>query len=144
MKIRMLLQYKKIIVISGFAGFTLLGITAAKPNPEQKPVYKNLKVLSKNISDDDMDYVMESFSVNLGVNCLFCHPGKMNGTKYTFDYVTDQLQNKRVARDMLLMTMKLNKKYFNSPITGLVNTRGRIWCKTCHQGSPVPILPRVK
>lgn len=132
------------MVLAGLASLTLLGISAAKPAREEKPVYKNLKVLSKNISDDDMDYVMESFSVNLGVNCLFCHPGKMNGTKYTFDYVTDQLQNKRVARDMLLMTMKLNKKYFNSPMTGLVNTRGRIWCKTCHQGSPVPILPRVK
>jgi hypothetical protein len=144
MKIRMPLQYKKIIALSGLAGFTLLGIIAAKRDPAEKPRYKNLKVLSREISDDDMDYVMETFSVNLGVNCLFCHPGKMNGTKYSFDFVTDQLQNKRVARNMLSMTLKLNNKYFNSKMTGLMTTRGMIWCKTCHQGNPVPILPPVK
>ena len=36
-----------------------------------------------------MDYVMETFSVNLGTNCLFCHPGKQNGTEFKFDYVTE-------------------------------------------------------
>ncbi len=140
----MLLPSKKITVLSGLTGFVLLGILAAKPFQQEKPVYKNLKVLSKNISDDDMDYVMETFSVNLGTNCLFCHPGKQNGTEYKFDYVTDELRNKRIARDMLRMTMKLNKKYFNIRLTGLMNTRGRVWCKTCHQGNPVPILPPLR
>jgi hypothetical protein len=140
----MFLPNKKIIVLSGLTGFVLFGIIAGKPPREEKPVYKNLHILSKNISDDDMDYVMESFSVNLGTNCLFCHPGKQNGTEYTFDYVTDELRNKRIARDMLSMTMKLNKKYFNIKLTGLMNTRGRVWCKTCHQGSPVPLLPPQK
>jgi hypothetical protein len=121
-----------------------LGILAAKPAQADESQYKNLKVLSKNISDDDMDFVMETFGVNLGANCLFCHPGKQTGTEFSIDYVTDKLQNKRIARDMLKMTMKLNKKYFNTTLTGLMNTRGKIWCKTCHQGSPVPILPPAK
>jgi Photosynthetic reaction centre cytochrome C subunit len=136
----MILPYKKIIALSGLAGFTLLGILAAKPPQEKKHEYKNLQVLSKNISDEDMDYVMESFSANLGSNCLFCHPGKQNGSEFSIDYATDILQNKRIARDMLRMTMKLNKKYFNTKLTGLMNTRGKVWCKTCHRGSPVPIL----
>lgn len=140
----MFLPFKKIIVLSGFFGFTLLGILAAKPAQEDKPKYKNLKVLSKDISDEDMDFVMQSFSVNLGANCLFCHPGKQDGTEFSIDYVTDVLQNKRIARDMLKMTMKLNKKYFNSPLTGLMNTRGKVWCKTCHMGNPVPILQPMK
>jgi hypothetical protein len=140
----MFLPYKKFIVLSCLAGLSLLGVLAAKPPQDDKPEYKNLKVLSKNISEGDMDYVMESFSVNLGANCLFCHPGKQEGSEFSIDYVTDVLQNKRVARDMLKMTMKLNKKYFNTPMTGLMNTRGKIWCKTCHQGSPVPILPPAK
>jgi len=140
----MFLPNKKIIVLSGLTGFVLFGILAAKPPQEEKPIYKNLHVLSKNISDDDMDYVMETFSVNLGTNCLFCHPGKKNGTEYKFDYVSDELRNKRIARDMLRMTMKLNKKYFNIKLTGLMNTRGRVWCKTCHQGNPVPLLPPQK
>jgi hypothetical protein len=138
------LPYKKIIVLFCLAGFSLMGILAAKPHQADKPEYKNLKVLSKNISDDDMDFVMQSFSVNLGANCLFCHPGKQTGTEFSIDYVTDVLQNKRIARDMLKMTIKLNKKYFNTTLTGLMNTRGKIWCKTCHQGSPVPLLPHAK
>jgi hypothetical protein len=140
----MFIPYKKIIALSGIAGFSLLGILAAKPPQEDKPEYKNLKVLSKKISDEDMDFVMQSFSVNLGANCLFCHPGKQTGSEFSIDYVTDVLQNKRVARDMLKMTMKLNKKYFNIKQTGRMETRGMIWCKTCHQGSPVPLLPSLK
>jgi hypothetical protein len=140
----MFLPYKKIIVLFCLTGFSLLGILAAKPPQADKPQYKNLKILSKNISDDDMDFVMQSFSVNLGANCLFCHPGKQTGTEFSIDYVTDVLQNKRIARDMLKMTIKLNKKYFNTTLTGLMNTRGKIWCKTCHQGSPVPLLPPAK
>jgi hypothetical protein len=132
------------MVLSGLAGFTLFGIPAARPPEEEKPVYKNLKVLSKKISDRDMDYVMESFNNELGVTCVFCHLATRDGYKFTIDYVTDTLENKRIARDMLRMTMKLNKKYFNTILTGIMTTRGRIWCKTCHQGIPVPILPLPK
>jgi hypothetical protein len=132
------------MVLSGLAGFTILGIIAAKPPQEQKPVYKNLKVLSKNISEEDMEEVMESFNAGLGANCLFCHPGRQNGTEYIINYVTDSLMNKRVARDMLRMTIKLNNKYFNSRMSGMMNTKGRIWCKTCHQRRPVPMLPPAK
>jgi hypothetical protein len=135
----MTLPYKKITVLSIIAGFTLLGILAAKPAQEEKSRYRNLKVLSKSITEADMEYVMETFSVNLGANCLFCHPGKQNGAEFSIDNVTDQLQNKKVARDMLRMTMKLNKKYFNINMTGRMTVRGRIWCKTCHQGKPIPI-----
>lgn len=135
---------KKMIVLSGLAACLLLGMLAARPPEEEKPVYKNLKVLSKKISDRDMDYVMESFGVQLGVNCLFCHPSTQIGYQFTIDYVTDKLENKRIARNMLRMTMRLNKKYFNIKLNRAMTTRGRIWCKTCHYGKPVPILPLPK
>jgi hypothetical protein len=137
----MFLPYKKIIALASITGFSLLGLLAAKPPTDEKPKYKNLQILSQKISDEDMDYVMESFSVNLGSNCLFCHPGKQEGPEFSIDYVTDVLQNKRVARDMLRMTFMLNKKYFDIKMTGKMNTRGKVWCKTCHMGSPVPLLP---
>lgn len=136
----MLLPWKKIVVISALTGFTLLGIIAARPPEEEKEVYTNLQVLSKKISDKDMDYVMESFNVHLGVNCMFCHVHYSKGIEFSFDYASDSLENKRIARDMLRMTMKLNKKYFNTKLNGLMQTRGRIWCRTCHQGKPVPIF----
>jgi hypothetical protein len=134
------LPYKKMLVLSGLTAFTMLGIIAAKVPREERLVYKNLQVLSKNITDENMDYVMGSFNSGLGANCLFCHPGRQNGTEFSINYVTDSLRNKRVAREMLRMTMRLNKKYFNTKLTGLMETRGKIWCKTCHRSNPVPIL----
>ena len=138
----MLISGKKIIALCGLSGFVLLGIIAARPPEKEEPVYKNLQVLSKKISDKNMDFVMESFGVQLGVNCLFCHPGRKNGNEFTIDYATNELQNKRIAREMLRMTMKLNKKYFNIKLTGTMITRGRIWCKTCHRGLAIPLLPQ--
>jgi hypothetical protein len=136
-------SYKKFFVLSVLTIFSLLGILAATPPQEENPEYRNLQVLSKKISDRDMDFVMQSFSVNLGANCLFCHPGKQNGSEFSIDYATDVLQNKRVAREMLKMTLKLNNKYFDTKLTSRMTTRGKIWCKTCHQGSPVPLLPNI-
>jgi hypothetical protein len=136
----MFLHDKKIKAISLLGCITLIGIFAAKPPQDKETEYKNLKILSKNISEKDMDYVMESFGVNLGVNCMFCHVSHTKGYEFSFDYASDSMLNKRVARDMLVMTMKLNKKYFNTKLTGLMTTRGRVWCKTCHQGRPVPMF----
>ena len=83
-----------------------------------------------------MDYVMESINADLGVNCMFCHVHYEKGYEYSFDYASDSLRNKRIAREMLRMTIKLNRKYFNNKLTGLMTTRSRFWCKTCHQGKP--------
>jgi hypothetical protein len=135
-------SHNKILALGSVSLFVLFGMMAAKPPQEEKPEYKNLQVLSKNISDNDMDFVMESFSTNLGVNCMFCHVHYEKGLVYSFDYASDSLRNKRIARDMLKMTMKLNKKYFNTKLNSLMTTRSRFWCKTCHQGKPVPIFTR--
>ena len=140
----MFMPYKKIIALTALTGLSLLGILSAKPPINETPKYQNLQVLSQKISDEDMDYVMESFSVNLGANCLFCHPGKQTGSEFSIDYVTDALQNKRVARDMLKMTFMINRKYFHISMTGKMKIRGKVWCKTCHRGSPVPLLPLTK
>ena len=135
-------SHNKILALGSVSLFVLFGMMAAKPPQEEKPEYKNLQVLSKNISDNDMDFVMESFSTNLGVNCMFCHVHYEKGLAYSFDYASDSLRNKRIARDMLKMTMKLNKKYFNTKLNSRMTTRSRFWCKTCHQGKPVPIFTR--
>jgi len=135
-------SHNKILALGSVSLFVLFGMMAAKPPQEEKPEYKNLQVLSKNISDNDMDFVMESFSTNLGVNCMFCHVHYEKGLVYSFDYASDSLRNKRIARDMLKMTMKLNKKYFNTKLNSRMTTRSRFWCKTCHQGKPVPIFTR--
>jgi len=131
---------KKILVGFILSSMTLAGILATKPPERQKETYTNLKVLSKNISDENMDFVMEGFNMQLGVRCVFCHVSKEVNHEFSIDYASDSLMNKRIARDMLRMTMKLNKKYFNTRMNGTMTVRGTIWCKTCHRGKPVPIL----
>src|SRR5450432_4789409 len=99
----MVFHYKKLTAISFLAGSTLCGIIAAKPPQQEKEKYKNLKVLSYNISEKDMDYVMEGFNAYLGVTCTFCHPYIKNGYDYYNDFVSDEFRNKRIARDMMRM-----------------------------------------
>jgi hypothetical protein len=131
---------RKVIVGLILSSVVFTGILATKPPREEKPVYKNLKVLSKDISEENMDLIMEGFNVQLGVRCIFCHVHKEEGYIYTIDDASDSLLNKRIARDMMRMTMKLNKKYFNVKLNGRMTTQPRIWCKTCHRGKPIPIL----
>ncbi|MDP9040738.1 MAG: c-type cytochrome [Bacteroidota bacterium] len=136
----MVISYKKLIVSFLLVFVLFSGILATKPPQKQKPVYSNLKVLSKNISDEKLDLVMESFNIQLGVNCMFCHIHKEKGYEFTFDYASDSMMNKRIARDMLRMTFKLNKKYFNIKLTGNMSIPGKITCLTCHKGKPVPLF----
>jgi hypothetical protein len=43
--------------------------------PKQQEAFKakNLKVLPKNISKEDLDKVMDGFKASLGVRCNYCH-----------------------------------------------------------------------
>jgi len=83
--------------------------------------YKNLQVLPKNISSDELKSTMKSISTALGVQCSFCH----NMTAMDAD--TDK---KKKAVNMLRMTNDINTKY----LTGTA----KVMCITCHRGRPVP------
>ena len=43
---------------------------------EAAPEHKNLLVLDKNISKDELKKTMEGFAAQLGVKCVFCHTGE--------------------------------------------------------------------
>ena len=58
----------KIIVIAGMSVFVMLAVAAIQA-PQQKE--RNLKVLPKDISDQKLDSIMESYNVALGVTCEF-------------------------------------------------------------------------
>ena len=78
------------------------------------PGYKNLKILPKNITAQQIDSVMEHFSKSLGVTCKFCHVG--DEATDNWDFASDENKHKLVAREMMTMTDKINDKYFD--ITG--------------------------
>ncbi len=74
------------------------------------PEFKNLQILSKDISEHDLDSVMHHFSQSLGVHCDFCHAKNEDGKKMNF--VSDAKPEKNIARKMMLMAIDINKNYF--------------------------------
>jgi hypothetical protein len=84
-------------------------------------VFKNIQVL-KDMPADQLDRVMQIFTGALGVKCSFCHvPGQ---------WEKDDKEEKRTAREMIKMTMALNKTYFDNHL--------EVSCATCHGGRMHP------
>jgi hypothetical protein len=126
---------KQFIVIGGVIIFVMIGIAASKP-PEQ--LYKNLKVLPKNISEQTMDSVMNEFCKALTVECDFCHV-KPADTTAQWNMADDSKPEKEVARKMITMSNKINKDFFNATTKyGDENAVLEIHCVTCHHGQPHP------
>jgi hypothetical protein len=127
---------KKTLVAIIVGLFIVAGIAATKP-PEP-PKYKNLKILPKNISKEDLDKVMDQFKVALGVKCNFCHaPSKDTAQKWP-DFASDEKPEKLIARKMWKMTSKINSKFFKDNKNEQGVTVPAIECMTCHRGSPHP------
>lgn len=104
-----------------------------KPNKN----FTNLKVLPKDISDDELKAVMRDFNAALGVKCSHCHAPGADGK---IDFASDANAKKNVARDMMKMTRSINKKHFDTknPADFKVN------CMTCHNGKADPNMKAVQ
>lgn len=101
------------------------------------PAYKNLKILPKNITREQMDSVMHHFSASLGVRCNYCHA--RNDSTGKINFASDANPHKNRAREMMRMMNKINDKYFN--MTGekrTITTQLLVTCYTCHHGSTNP------
>lgn len=96
--------------------------------PAFKP--KNLKVLPKDITKEQLDEVMKGFNQALGVKCIHCHVKNESG----WDFASDDKPEKNISRKMFTMTRAINKKYFG------VDHKlfGTVTCMTCHQGGTEP------
>jgi hypothetical protein len=80
-----------IITLGATADYTKGSI--AKPDDDDG--YKNLKVLPKNIKDKQLDSVMHSWSISLGVHCNFCHARNADTTKRGLDFPSDKKKKKK-------------------------------------------------
>ncbi|GAC1421097.1 MAG: hypothetical protein NVS9B7_02030 [Flavisolibacter sp.] len=98
--------------------------------------YKNLKILPKNITEAQMDSIMHHFSVSLGVRCTFCH--LHDEIADTWDMASDQKKEKLRAREMMVLTQKINDKYFSVVKTKGLNAQLLVSCYTCHHGTHEP------
>ena len=119
-------------VIVCFIALILMSFAVTK----DEPTYKNLKVLPKNINKKQMDSVMHHFASSLGVKCNYCH--QYNAEQKAMDFASDANEKKGVARNMLKMMNKLNKKYFNVNDSKNLTAKLEITCYSCHNGKAHP------
>jgi len=133
--------HKKIYIISGLLVFMITGIAATCP-PNDDDHYTNLKVLPKKISSERLERIMTTFERQLGVTCLYCHVRKKDVLPQTTDFASDEKIEKKIARQMLKMTLRINKKYFNMQDDEQVLQKPKVWCRTCHHGVPAPEVSR--
>lgn len=91
-------------------------------------VFKNITAL-KGIPADELMPTMQFMAASLGVQCTFCHvQGKMDA---------DDKGPKRTARQMIAMTMAINKDSFRG--------RVQVSCYSCHRGAEQPVgIPPVQ
>jgi hypothetical protein len=127
---------RKIKVAGMLFIFVAIGMAATRPNEDPGP--KNLKVLPKNISKDDLDKVMDGFKAALGVKCNFCHAASKDSSSNKLDFASDDKPEKNVARHMMRMTAKINKKFFSFNKDEKGESKQTVFCITCHRGNPHP------
>jgi len=99
--------------------------------------FVNLKVLPHDITKDDLMSVMKSFTSSLGVRCDFCHVGEAGQPLSTFNFVSDEKNNKKKARIMYNMVQDINNDYL-SELSQFSKHIIQVECVTCHRGAMEP------
>lgn len=124
---------KTALLVTAFTGMIALSFAFTRAD---EPRYKNLKVMPKNTTKQQMDSVMKHFTASLGVKCNHCHV--YNETQKSMDFASDANEHKGVARDMMRMTSKINKKYFDVKDSKSLEADLEMTCYTCHNGKSHP------
>ncbi|MGN7820424.1 c-type cytochrome [Chitinophaga varians] len=123
------MKMKKTFMVAAALATAVTLCSLALPQEPEKP--KNLKVLPKNISHDELIATMRSFNAALGVKCGYCHAAQKDDPK-KLDFASDENQHKDIARSMMKMTHRINKKFFKGTEVMSVS------CYTCHHGNEEP------
>mgnify|MGYP006340430683 CR=1 FL=1 len=123
-------SYKKLVALAALFAFVFIGIAAVE---EPAGEFKNLQVLPKDITKDELKKTMDGFAEQLGVKCTFCHVLEQ--------YEKDERPHKADARRMikLVQDMKAKKADYFGPRT----KEAVITCSMCHKGKaePEPFIP---
>lgn len=127
---------KKNWVITALCLLAVAGVAAVTHVDPR--VHRNLKVLPQDISQQKLDSIMEAYSKALGVSCGFCHT-EIKGFKDSLDYATDENPMKENAREMMRMTININKTHFYFDKNERPEYLKVVNCKTCHRGEPYPV-----
>src|ERR1700712_629093 len=131
---------RKFIVIASMAVIVTSAVAFTAPAPPDNG-YKNLKILPKDISHEKLGKIMHEFNDALGVKCGFCHAASKDTAMHHPDFASDDKPEKSIARSMMKMTVKINKKYFEAKHPFIGDSTLSVTCITCHHGSPHPGEP---
>ena len=99
--------------------------------------FKNLQVLPKDSPARVVVGTMKGFANNLGVRCQFCHVGKEGLPLEQFDFVSDEIAQKKTARIMMRLTEDINKQ-LDAAVPRQAGAEARVTCITCHRGKSTP------
>jgi hypothetical protein len=97
--------------------------------PKEKTIgetHKNIKVLNE-FPDSELIPMMNLIAASLGVKCNNCHVNKDG----QWDFPADDKPEKNTAREMIAMTLNINKTTFKG--------NNEVSCFTCHRGSIRPV-----
>jgi hypothetical protein len=105
----------------------VLTILVAVPSLALADGLKNLQVLPKTTTKEEVKQIMRAQSRALDVECDFCHEVP--------DMASDANKMKKIAREMMKMQNEINDKW----LTGMkVDPKARVTCGTCHRGKQEP------
>ena len=127
----------KLLTLLILSGFVILGVAAVKA-PASPNDFKNLQILPKDISQKQLDSIMESYTKALGVTCKFCHVQTTNVFPGNWDYASDKEHMKTEARKMMRLTIDINKNYFRYDSTKQPEYLNVVTCNTSHRGEAFP------
>lgn len=113
----------KILLGAFLAGTLATGYAffANSPSADAADGGRNLKVLSKSLTKDQLKTLMKGISNALGVQCDHCH---------NEDDMALDTPKKEEARAMMKMVIAVNKQYFKGA--------EKVTCMTCHKGKKKP------
>ncbi|MGE5176518.1 MAG: c-type cytochrome [Hyphomicrobiales bacterium] len=97
---------------------------------------KNLRVLPKNTTREQIHETMEGFSMALGVRCSHCHAQDKKDPRH-LDFPSDENPNKNIARAMFRMAGDVRRDL--SKIKFTESNRVNFGCVTCHHGIARPM-----
>jgi tetratricopeptide (TPR) repeat protein len=94
---------------------------------------KNLQVLPKDMTRQQVVALMQGWTQALGVRCEYCHVDEGRGGRQ--DYAADEKAPKATARVMIKLATDINAKLK----TELTKSNGvQVQCVTCHRGVSIP------
>jgi hypothetical protein len=119
------------------------------PPPGGMPAPKNLQVLPKDLTMQQVHEIMEHWAGDLGVHCDTCHAADPNNVgpngRPRMNFASDEKDEKKMARIMYTMTEDIKANYVAkvAAMDKMSEPAAPVTCGTCHRGhiDPEPFTP---